>query len=318
LSFPAGVIGPVKSVVEADCTGTNKVIGLKLISGELGVDCGADLSGGTSTLTTKKIESSSGFDSLECDQGDVVKGLKFYGSELRFLCDSAGSSYGDDDDKDSSSKTGPAGPVGPAGVAATIRVGTVTTVASNIDAGVANSGSSSAAVFNFTIPRGATGSQGSKGDKGDTGLQGPTGISGAGYSGVTSDSNLTIGTGSRTFTITAGSAFATGQRVRAASTASPTNYMEGIVTISGTSMTMTSDAIGGSGNFRAWTISTAGNVGAPGATGSQGPAGPAGPSTPTGYTAFDVCYDDGEFKILEKSSSSCSGKKYKMLLDSTP
>jgi len=71
-------------------------------------------------------------------------------------------------------------------------------------------------------------------------------------------------------------------------------------------MTMTSDAIGGSGPFSAWTISTAGNVGAP------------GPSTPTGYTAFDVCYDNGEFKILDRPSSSCSGKKYKMLLDSTP
>jgi hypothetical protein len=82
--------------------------------------------------------------------------------------------------------------------------------------------------------------------------------------------------------------------------------MEGIVTISGTSMAMTSDAIGGTGTFSAWTISTAGNVGTP------------GPSTPTGYTAFDVCYDNGEFKILEKSSSWCSGKKYKMLLDSTP
>lgn len=59
-------------------------------------------------------------------------------------------------------------------------------------------------------------------------------------------------------------------------------------------------------------------AGAKGDKGDTGPPGPAGSSIPTGYTAFDVCYDDGKFKILSSGSSSCSGKKYKMLLDSTP
>ena len=46
---------------------------------------------------------------------------------------------------------------GAAGAAATIAVGTVTTGAAGTNASVTNSGTSSAAVFNFTIPRGADG-----------------------------------------------------------------------------------------------------------------------------------------------------------------
>lgn len=64
---------------------------------------------------------------------------------------------------------GAQGPIGPAGVqgiqgapgangsAATIQVGTVTTGSPGSSAAVTNSGNSSAAIFNFTIPRGATG-----------------------------------------------------------------------------------------------------------------------------------------------------------------
>lgn len=49
---------------------------------------------------------------------------------------------------------------GPAGAAATIAVGMVTTGAAGSSAAVANSGSSAAAVFDFTIPRGDTGLMG--------------------------------------------------------------------------------------------------------------------------------------------------------------
>ena len=62
--------------------------------------------------------------------------------------------------------TGPAGPTGasgPAGAAATIAVGTVTTGAAGSSATVTNTGTSSAAVFDFTIPRGDTGAPGSSG-----------------------------------------------------------------------------------------------------------------------------------------------------------
>lgn len=55
------------------------------------------------------------------------------------------------------------GATGAAGTAATIKIGTVTTGAAGTSAKVVNSGTTSAAVLDFTIP------QGDKGDKGDTG-----------------------------------------------------------------------------------------------------------------------------------------------------
>lgn len=53
---------------------------------------------------------------------------------------------------------GDEGQQGPAGSAATIAVGSVTTGAAGTNASVTNSGTSSAAVFDFVIPRGADGS----------------------------------------------------------------------------------------------------------------------------------------------------------------
>ena len=53
--------------------------------------------------------------------------------------------------------TGPTGNTGPAGTAATITLGTVTTGAAGSNVAITNSGNSSAAVLNFTIPRGANG-----------------------------------------------------------------------------------------------------------------------------------------------------------------
>lgn len=70
-------------------------------------------------------------------------------------------------------ETGPQGPQGTAGAAATIAVGTVTTGAEGSSVSVVNSGTSSAAVFDFSIPVGATGATGA------TGPTGPTGPSGA-------------------------------------------------------------------------------------------------------------------------------------------
>lgn len=55
-------------------------------------------------------------------------------------------------------------PPGAQGDAATINVGTVTTGVPGSSASVTNSGSTSAAIFDFTIPRGDTGAQGSTGD----------------------------------------------------------------------------------------------------------------------------------------------------------
>lgn len=65
---------------------------------------------------------------------------------------------------------GPEGPQGERGISATITVGSTTTLPSGSDATVTNVGSSSAARFNFGIP---------KGDKGDTGDTGAPGRDGA-------------------------------------------------------------------------------------------------------------------------------------------
>ena len=71
------------------------------------------------------------------------------------------------------------GETGPAGASATVEVGTTTTLPSGSSASVTNSGTSSAAVFDFAIPQGPTGDKGDTGEKGDTGPQGPAGQDGA-------------------------------------------------------------------------------------------------------------------------------------------
>lgn len=64
---------------------------------------------------------------------------------------------------------GQKGADGKDGVAATIKIGTVTTVAPGTNAKITNTGTANAAVFNFSIPKGE------KGEKGNTGIQGPPG-----------------------------------------------------------------------------------------------------------------------------------------------
>lgn len=73
---------------------------------------------------------------------------------------------------------------GPKGDAATVAVGTVTTGAAGSDASVTNSGTSSAAEFNFTIPKGA------KGDAGTPGVTDYATASAAGLVRIGSDFNI--------------------------------------------------------------------------------------------------------------------------------
>lgn len=67
---------------------------------------------------------------------------------------------------------GDKGANGSAGAAATISVGTTTTLAAGSKATVTNSGTSSAAVFNFSIPQGAKGETGGQGPKGNDAIVG--------------------------------------------------------------------------------------------------------------------------------------------------
>ena len=81
-------------------------------------------------------------------------------------------------------ETGSQGPAGPAGTAATIQVGTVSAGEAGSAPSVTNSGTASAAVFDFVIPKGEQGAQGPQGETGpqgppgQTGPQGPQGIQG--------------------------------------------------------------------------------------------------------------------------------------------
>lgn len=68
---------------------------------------------------------------------------------------------------------------GGSGAAGTVAIGTVTTGAPGSSATVTNVGTSTAAILNFSIPRGDTGATGATGAAGPTGPAGPTGATGA-------------------------------------------------------------------------------------------------------------------------------------------
>jgi hypothetical protein len=130
------------------------------------------------------------------------------------------------------------------------------------------------------------------GATGNTGPVGATGATGSGYSGVTSTTQHNIAvSGVKAFTLnTANSAFTTGQRVRAATPLAPANYVEGIVTVTSTTLTMTVDTTGGAGIYNSWAFSTAGNVGA---TGPSGVPGSNGVTSLTGGTGVSVSSSTG-------------------------
>lgn len=94
---------------------------------------------------------------------------------------------GEKGDKGDQGDIGPIGPEGPKGNkgdtgekgdAATITVGTTTTGLPGTNASVINSGTSSAAILDFTIPKGDKGEQGIQGIQGPQGIQGETGPQG--------------------------------------------------------------------------------------------------------------------------------------------
>jgi len=68
--------------------------------------------------------------------------------------------------------------MGVPGPGATVQVGTTTTGDAGTDAEVVNVGTLSAAILDFTIPRGDKGEQGDQGPQGIQGIQGPQGIQG--------------------------------------------------------------------------------------------------------------------------------------------
>lgn len=93
------------------------------------------------------------------------------------------------------------------------------------------------------------------------GATGNTGPTGAGYGG-TSTTSLAIGTGSKVFTTQAGLAYTNGARVRASSAANTSNWMEGLATYSGTTLTINVDKTNGGGTLADWNFNVVGQPGA--------------------------------------------------------
>src|SRR6202022_947767 len=91
------------------------------------------------------------------------------------------------------------------------------------------------------------------------GLWVSSGPPGAAYGG-TSTTSLLIGLGTAAFTTQAGLAY-NGARVRATSNANHANWMEGVCSYSGTTLTLTVDAVGGSGTFADWAFAVTGQPG---------------------------------------------------------
>jgi collagen type VII alpha len=165
---------------------------------------------------------------------------------------------------------------GPAGTAATIAAGTTTTGAAGTSATVSNSGTSSAAVFNFTIPRGDTGTTGATGATGTAATVG-VGTTTTGAPGSSANVTNSGTTSAATFNFTiprgdVGATGATGATGSTGATGTAATIAAGTTTTgaAGTSASVTNSGTSSAAVFD-FTIPQ-GNVGATGATGATGTA----------------------------------------------
>jgi len=175
---------------------------------------------------------------------------------------------------------------------ATISIGTVTTGAAGGNAAVINRGSGTAAILDFTLPRGANGATGSQGLTGSAGAQGAAGPAGAqGPAGLVGPAGPTGATGPQ------GSAGAQG-------VAGPAG---------GQGLTGLTGAAGVAG--------AAGPKGDKGDTGSTGATGPNSVTTSTSTTGTGVVYGNGSaisFKAIGITSGTvAAGDDSRFGVDST-
>lgn len=132
---------------------------------------------------------------------------------------------------------GPTGPTGPAG---TVAIGSTTTGSAGTSALVSNVGTSTAAILNFTIPRGDTGATGPTGPQGASGDWSGAQILNAqtnSYALVSSDVGKLVtlnSTGSLTVSINTGTVVATGARIDLLNLNSGTITIGGTATVNGT------------------------------------------------------------------------------------
>ena len=175
------------------------------------------------------------------------------------------------------------------GSAATIGLGTVSTGAAGSSVSITNSGSSSAAVLNFTIPRGDTGAQGNPGPAGP--VAGTTGQAvwnnggnAAGAAGLTFDSSgninramfsgttyqarqtVTAASGTYTLDVTAGNEFVTAAAINGATTINLSNLASipnGAVWPAVLELSYTSGVISWFTGNSGWTVKWDGNSALP-------------------------------------------------------
>jgi microcystin-dependent protein len=196
------------------------------------------------------------------------------------------------------------GPQGPPGNAATVAVGTTTTGAAGANASVTNTGSSSAAVFNFTVPQGIAGTQGPQGPAGSSGAPGTSATVAVGTTttGAPGSNASVTNTGSPNagifnFTVPQGLVGAQGPQGTQGTAGNPGAPGTAASIAAGTTSTGlpgTNASVNNSGSSSAavfnFTIPR-GDVGAAGPTGATGPAGPTGstgaPGT-AGLNAFNI------------------------------
>jgi hypothetical protein len=139
------------------------------------------------------------------------------------------------------------------------------------------------------------------------GVQGATGATGVGYTGVTSVSTITIGSGLKTFTLVAGyaGAFITGMRIRAIHSDTPTYYLEGTANYVGAgTLIITVDKFNGSGSHNSWAFASAGEVGQTGATGASGVVSVTSPITNTGTSGSAIVGIDQTLLSITRSQVS--------------
>ena len=206
--------------------------------------------------------------------------------------------------------TGERGPQGATGAAATIKVGTVSTGNPGTNATVVNEGTANAAVFNFTIPRGATGATGpqgpagAKGATGDTGPQGPAGAKGAtgergpaganGTSAAWHSGTLVTGTSTSAVTVAVSGSKAGDMYLNTSTSnvykATAANSWVYVCNIKGAT-----GATGATGSAGPQGVQgPAGPAGEKGATGATGPAGPQGPQGPAGVGLAEIAVQSSQ------------------------
>lgn len=222
---------------------------------------------------------------------------------------------------------GPAGAAGSPGSAATITVGSVTTGAPGTSASVTNSGTSSAAVFDFAIPRGDVGPAGPAGATGASGAPGAAGPAGSAATvavgtvttGAAGSSASVTNTGTSSaavlaFTIPRGDTGATGAAGAAGAAATVT---VGTVTTgaAGTSATVTNSGTSSAAVLN-FTIPQ-GAAGAAGATGATGPSGVISVSAPITNSGTSTSAVLG-ITVGTTASSVCAGNDSRLSDTRTP